>query len=38
MDLAFIVDFVRRRGLAVLATAGPDGAPQAALVGVAPLP
>ncbi len=29
------VEFVRRRGLAVLATRGPGGAPQAALVGIA---
>jgi PPOX class probable F420-dependent enzyme len=30
-----LVEFVRRRGLAVVATRGPDGPPQAALVGVA---
>lgn len=35
MDQAAFVAFVRDRGLAVLATCGPDGAPQAALVGVA---
>jgi len=30
-----LVTFIRQRGLAVVATRGPDGAPQAALVGVA---
>lgn len=35
MDRAELVTFVRRRGLAVVATRGPDGAPEAALVGVA---
>lgn len=35
MNRAQLVEFVRRRGLAVVATRGPDGAPQAALVGVA---
>jgi PPOX class probable F420-dependent enzyme len=35
MDRAALVAFVRRRGLAVVATRGPDGAPQAALVGIA---
>jgi PPOX class probable F420-dependent enzyme len=30
-----LVAFVRQRGRAVLATRGPDGAPQAALIGVA---
>ena len=30
-----LVGFVRSRGLAVVATRGPDGAPQAALVGIA---
>jgi PPOX class probable F420-dependent enzyme len=35
MDRAQLVEFVRRRGLAVVATRGPDGAPQAALVGIA---
>lgn len=34
MDRAQFVEFVRRRGLAVIATRGPDGAPQAALVGI----
>jgi len=29
------VKFVRQHGLAVVATRGPDGAPEAALVGVA---
>ena len=35
MNRAELVTFVRRRGLAVVATRGPDGAPEAALVGVA---
>lgn len=35
MDPSQLVTFVRHRGLAVVATRGPDGAPQAALVGVA---
>jgi pyridoxine/pyridoxamine 5'-phosphate oxidase len=35
VDRAWLVRFVRQCGLAVLATRGPDGAPQAALVGVA---
>jgi PPOX class probable F420-dependent enzyme len=35
VDRAQLVEFVRRRGLAVVATRGPDGAPQAALVGIA---
>ncbi len=35
MDRAELVGFVRSRGLAVVATRGPDGAPQAALVGIA---
>ena len=32
---AELVDFIRARGLGVVATVGPNGAPQAALVGVA---
>lgn len=35
MDRAQFVEFVHRRGLAVVATRGPNGAPQAALVGIA---
>jgi PPOX class probable F420-dependent enzyme len=35
MDRAELIDFVRARGLAVVASRGPDGAPQAALVGIA---
>lgn len=35
MDRAELVDFTRRMGLAVVATLGPDCAPQAALVGIA---
>ena len=35
MDRSELVTFIRKRGLAVVATRGPDGAPQAALVGVA---
>lgn len=35
MDRAELVAFVRRRGLAVVATRGPDGAPRAGEVGVA---
>lgn len=35
MDRAELVSFVRERGLAVVATREPGGAPQAALVGVA---
>jgi PPOX class probable F420-dependent enzyme len=35
MNRAELVAFIRERGLAVIATRGPDGAPQAALVGVA---
>jgi general stress protein 26 len=35
VDRAELVAFVRRRGVAVVATRGPDGAPQAAEVGVA---
>lgn len=34
MDRAQLVEFVRRRGLAVVATRGPDGAPQAALIAI----
>ena len=34
MNRAGLVEFVRQRGLAVVATRGPDGAPQAALVGI----
>ncbi len=34
MDRPKLVTFLRERGLAVIATRGPDGAPQAALVGV----
>ena len=35
MDEQGLVAFVRERGLAVVATRGPDGSPQAALVGMA---
>jgi PPOX class probable F420-dependent enzyme len=35
MDRGELVTFIRERGLAVVATRGPDGAPQAALIGVA---
>ncbi len=35
MDRETLVQFVRARGLAVLATTAPDGSPQAAVVGVA---
>ena len=35
METGQFVEFVARRGLAVVATIGPDGEPQAALVGVA---
>lgn len=35
MNRAEFVNFVRQRGLAVVATRDPDGAPQAALVGIA---
>jgi hypothetical protein len=35
VDRAQFVQVVRRRGLAVVAARGPDGAPQAALVGIA---
>lgn len=35
MDRAELVTFIRQRGLAVVATRGPDGVPQAARVGVA---
>lgn len=35
MDQDELITFVRQRGLAVVATQGPQGAPQAALVGVA---
>lgn len=35
MDRTELVSFIRQRGLAVVATRGPDGTPQAALVGVA---
>ena len=35
MDFAELVGFVRERGLAVVATRTPTGAPEAALVGVA---
>jgi PPOX class probable F420-dependent enzyme len=34
MDRAELIAFTRQIGLAVVATIGPDGAPQAALVGV----
>jgi pyridoxine/pyridoxamine 5'-phosphate oxidase len=35
MDRVGMIEFVRARGLAVVATRGPDGEPQAALVGIA---
>jgi PPOX class probable F420-dependent enzyme len=35
VNRAQLVEFVRRRGLAVVGTRGPDGSPQAALVGIA---
>ncbi len=35
MDIAELVEFVRSRGLAVVATQASDGSPEAALVGVA---
>ena len=35
MNRSQFVEFVRRRGLAVVATRGPEDAPQAALVGIA---
>ena len=35
MDQQQFINFVRQRGLAVIATRGADGAPQAALVGIA---
>jgi PPOX class probable F420-dependent enzyme len=35
VNRAQLVEFVRQRALAVVATRGPDGAPQAALVGIA---
>lgn len=35
MNRAELVTFTRQRGLAVVATCGPDGAPEAALVGIA---
>jgi PPOX class probable F420-dependent enzyme len=35
MDLDELVDFVRQRGLGVVATCAPDGVPEAALVGIA---
>lgn len=35
MDLAEVIDFVRARGLGVVASRGPFGSPQAALVGIA---
>ncbi|MDE3133921.1 MAG: pyridoxamine 5'-phosphate oxidase family protein [Acidobacteriota bacterium] len=34
MNRAHFIEFVRQRGLGVIATRGPDGAPQAALVGI----
>lgn len=34
MNRAQFIEFVRQRGLGVVATRGPDGAPQAALVGI----
>jgi pyridoxine/pyridoxamine 5'-phosphate oxidase len=34
MDQEQFINFVRQRGLAVIATRGADGAPQAALVGI----
>ncbi len=35
MDQAELVNFVRARGFGVIASRGPDGSPQAALVGIA---
>jgi len=35
MDRRELIDFVRARGLGVIASRGPDGSPQAALVGIA---
>jgi PPOX class probable F420-dependent enzyme len=35
MDKQELISFVRERGLAVVASRGPDGNPQAALVGIA---
>jgi PPOX class probable F420-dependent enzyme len=35
MDRRGLIEFVRARGLGVVATCGPDGSPQAALVGLA---
>ncbi len=35
MDRLELIDFVRARGLGVIASCGPDGSPQAALVGIA---
>jgi len=35
MDRRELIDFVRVRGLGVIASRGPDGSPQAALVGIA---
>ena len=35
MDRVELVAFVRAHGLGVVATSGPDGAPEAALVGLA---
>lgn len=35
MDRAQLSEFVRQRGLAVVATRAPDGSPEAALVGIA---
>jgi len=35
VNQAELIDFVRARGLGVIASSGPDGSPQAALVGIA---
>ena len=35
MNQTELIDFVRARGLGVIASSGPDGSPQAALVGIA---
>ncbi len=35
MDRSELIEFVRARGLGVIASRGPDGCPQAALVGIA---
>lgn len=35
MDRRELIDFLRARGLGVIASRGPDGSPQAALVGIA---